>query len=88
MLPFVLSELVLICNFFEKTYFCYLHAYLLACFYHRNFYEIHVRFLTFHNYFDLDDCDKPYKSSTREMDNGADMRFRNGRAARNPSRFA
>ena len=83
MLSLVLSELVLICIFLEETYFCYLHAYLLAC-----FYEIHLRFLTSHIYFHLDDCDKPYQSSTREMDDGADKRFRNSRAARNPSRFA
>ena len=83
MLSLVFSESVLICNFFEETYFSYLHAYLLAC-----FYEIDLRFLTSHIYFHLDDCDKPYQSSTREMDDGADMRFRNSRAARNPSRFA
>ena len=59
MLALALSELVLMCNFFEDTYFCYLHAYLLAY-----FYEIHLRFLTSHIYFHLDDCDKPYKSST------------------------
>ena len=39
MLSLVLSELVLICNFFEEAYFCYLHAYLPAC-----FYEIHLLF--------------------------------------------
>ena len=74
MLSLVLSELVLICNFFEETYFCYLYADLVAC-----FYEIHLRFLTSHTYFHLDDCDKPYQSSTQEMDDGADMRFRNSR---------
>ena len=83
MLSSVLSESVLICNFFEETYFCYLRVYLLAY-----FYEIHLRFLTSHIYFHLDDCDKPYQSSSREMDDGADMRFRNSRAARNLSRFA
>ena len=83
MLPLVLSELVLICNFFEETYFCYINVYLLAY-----FYEIHLRIVTSHIYFHLDDCDKRYQSSTREMDDKADMRFRNSRAARNPSRFA
>ena len=82
MLSLVLAELVLICTFFEKN-FCYLHAYLLAC-----FYEIHLRFLTSRVYFHSDDCDKPYQSSTREMDDGADMRSRNSRATRNPSTFA
>ena len=72
-----------ICNFFEETYFCYLHVYLLAC-----FYEIHLRFLTSLISFHLDDCDKPYQYSTRQTDDGADMRFRNSPAARNPSRFA
>ena len=33
MLPEASSGLVLICKFFEETYFCHLHAYLLACFY-------------------------------------------------------
>ena len=33
MLSAALSRLVLICNFFEETFFCYLRAYLLACFY-------------------------------------------------------
>ena len=70
MLSLVLSELVLICIFLEETYFCYLHAYLLAC-----FYEIHLRFLTSHIYFHLDDCDKPYQSSTWEMEDGADVRL-------------
>ena len=32
MLSLVLSELVLICNFFEETYFYYIHVYLLAAF--------------------------------------------------------
>ena len=82
MLSLVLSELVLISNFFEETYFCYLRAYLVAC-----FYEIHLRFLKSHIYFDFVDCDKLYQSLTREMDDGADMRFKNSLAARNPSRF-
>ena len=30
------------------------------------------------------DCDKQYQFSIREMDDGADMWFRNSRAARNP----
>ena len=83
MLSLVFSEFVLICNFFEEAYFSYLHAYLLVC-----IYEIHLRFLTSHIYFRLDDCGKPYQSSTREMDDGADMRFRNSQATRNPSSFA
>ena len=41
MLSVASSGLVLICNFFEETYFCHLHAYLLAC-----FYEKHLKFLT------------------------------------------
>ena len=83
MLSLVFSESVLICNFFEETYFSYLHAYLLAC-----FYEIDLRFLTSHIYFHLDDCDKPYQSSIREIDDGTEVRFRNSRVAKNPSRFA
>ena len=67
MLSLVLAELVLICTFFEEN-FCYLHAYLLAC-----FYEIHLRFLTSRVYFHLDDCDKPYQSSTREMGQICDL---------------
>ena len=28
-----LPGLVVICNFFDETYFCHLHAYFLGCFY-------------------------------------------------------
>ena len=84
MLSAALSGLILICNFFEGTYFCHLHAYLLAC-----FYEIYLKFLTSHIYFHLDDCDKEYQSSSRGTDDGADMRFRKSRTAKNPYlRFA
>ena len=64
MLPVASSGLVLICNIFEETYFCHLHAYLLAC-----FYEIHLKFLTSHIYFHLDDSKlwKQYQSISHEM---------------------
>ena len=64
MLFVALLGLVLICNFFEDTYFCYLQAYKLAC-----FYEIHVKFFTFYNYFHLDDSVlwKQYQSVSQEM---------------------
>ena len=64
MLSAALSGLVLICNFFEETYFCHLHAYLLVC-----FYEKHVKFLTSHIYFHLDDSKlwKQYQSVSQEM---------------------
>ena len=39
MLSVALTRLVLICNFFEETYFCHLCAYLLA-----GFYEKHLKF--------------------------------------------
>ena len=66
MLSVALSGLVLICNFFEETYFCHLHAYLLAC-----FYKIHLKFLTSHIY--LDDCDKQYQSSSQKMGQICDL---------------
>ena len=50
--PVVLSGLVLICIFFEETYICHLHAYLLAC-----FYEKHLKSVTSYIYFYLDDSD-------------------------------
>ena len=64
MLPVALSGLVLICTFFEETYFCHLHAYLLAC-----FYETHLKFLTSHIYFHLDVSEqwKQYQSVSEEM---------------------
>ena len=64
MLPVASSGLVLICNIFEETYFCHLCAYLLAC-----FYEIHLKFLTSHIYFHLDDSKlwKQYQSISHEM---------------------
>ena len=79
MLSVVLPVLVLVCNFLEETYYCHIHAHLLAC-----FYEIHLISLTSHIYCHLDDCEKQYQSSSREMNDGADMRFRNSRTARNP----
>ena len=56
--------MVLICNIFEETYFCHLHAHLLAC-----FYEIHLKFLTSQSYFHLDDSElwKQYQSVSQEM---------------------
>ena len=64
MLSVSLSRLVLICNFFEETYFCHLRAYLLAF-----FYEIHLKLLTSHICFHLDDCElcKQCQSSSQEM---------------------
>ena len=65
MLYVALSGLVLICNFFEETYFCHLHAYLLACFYEKKY----LKFLTSHIYFHLDDSElwKQYQSVRQEM---------------------
>ena len=64
MLSLALSGLVLICAIFEETHFCHLHAHLLAC-----FYEIHLKFLTYHIYFHLDDSElwKQYQSVSQEM---------------------
>ena len=75
------SGLVLIWNFFQETCFHHLHVYLLAW-----LYEIHLKFLLSHIYFDLDDSKlcKQYQSVSEEM-MGADMRFRKSWAARNTS---
>ena len=64
MLSVSLSGLVLICNFFKETYFCNLHAYLLAC-----FYEKHLKFLTSYIYFHLDESElwKQYQFVSQEM---------------------
>ena len=64
MLSVVLSGLVLIRIFFEETYICHLYAYLLAC-----FYEKHLKSLTSHIYFYLDDSElwKQYHSVSQEM---------------------
>ena len=64
MLSVALSGLVLIRNFFEETYICHLHAYLLAC-----FYEKHLKFLTSHIYFYLDSFElwKQYQTVSQEM---------------------
>ena len=64
MLSVALSRLVLICNIFEETYFCDLHAHLLD-----SFYEIHLKFLTSHIYFHLDDSElwKQYQSVSQKM---------------------
>ena len=62
MLSAELSGLVLVHNFFEETYICRLHAYLLA-----SFYEKHLKFL--HIYFHLDNSElwKQYQSVSQEM---------------------
>ena len=64
LLSVALSRLALICNFFEKTYFCHLYTQLPAC-----FCEIHLRFLTSYIYFHLDDDElcKQYQFSNQEM---------------------
>ena len=64
MLSVALSGLVLIYNFFQETYFCHLHAYLLDC-----FYEKHLKSLTSRIYFRLDDSKlcKQYQSVAQEM---------------------
>ena len=64
MLSVALLGLVLICNIFEETYFCHLHAHLLAC-----FYEIHLKFLTSQIYFHLDDSElwKQNQSVSQKM---------------------
>ena len=64
MLSVALSGLVLIHNIFEEAYFYHLDAHLLAC-----FYEIHLKFLTSHIYFHLDDSElwKRYQSVSQEM---------------------
>ena len=64
MLSVALSGLVLICNFFKESDFCNLHAYLLAC-----SYEKHLKFLTSHIYFHLDNSElwKQYQSVSQEM---------------------
>ena len=58
------GKMVLTCNLFEETYFCHLHAYLLAC-----FYEIHLKFLLSHIYFYVDNFElwKRYQSVNQEM---------------------
>ena len=64
MLSVALSGLFLIRNFFEETYICHLHACLLAC-----FYEKHLKFITSHIYFHLDNSElwKQYQSVSQEM---------------------
>ena len=68
------SGLVLICLFFffEETYFCPPHTYLLL-------HDIHLKFLLSHIYFHLDDSElwKQYQSVSQEMME-VDMQFRNG----------
>ena len=73
MLSVALSGLILLCNFFDETYFCHLHAYQLAC-----FYELHLKFITSHICFHLDDY-KLCKQNQffKSRDDGVDMRFRN-----------
>ena len=75
MLSVALSGLVLIFIFLEETYICHLYVYLLACFYKK-----HLKSLTSHIYFYLDDSKlwKQYHSVSQEMmEQIADMRFRN-----------
>ena len=64
MLSVALSGLVLIRNIFEETYFYHLRVHLLAY-----FYEIHLKFLTSHIYFHLDDSElwKRYQSVSQDM---------------------
>ena len=64
MLSVVLSGLVLVRIFFEETYIYHLSSYLLAC-----FYEKHLKYLTSHIYFYLDDSElwKQYHSVSQEM---------------------
>ena len=67
MMYVVLSGLVLIRDFFEETYFCHLHANLLAC-----FYKNYLKFILSHIYFHLDDfalC-KQYQSVSEEIMEG------------------
>ena len=73
MLPIGSSGLVSICNIFDETYFCHHNAYLPAC-----FYVIHLKFLTSHIYFHLDNSKlwTKYQSLSQEMI-GADMGHRN-----------
>ena len=72
MLSVALSRLVLICKFFEKTYFCHLRGYLLAC-----FYEEHIKFHISH----LFSLGRFRTVETipicKSKDDGADMLFRN-----------
>ena len=75
MLSVVLSGLVLIRIFFEETYICHLYAYLLACFYAK-----HLKSLTSHIYFYLDNSKrwKQCNSVSQEMmEQIAHVRFRN-----------
>ena len=60
MLSVALSGMVLICNFFEQTYFCHLHAYLPS-------YGIHLKVLEFQIYFHLDDYQLRKLSVSQEM---------------------
>ena len=82
MLSVAFSDLVLFVFFFEETYFYHLRVYLLAC-----FYEKHLKFLTSHMCFHLDNSElwKQYQSVNQSRDDGAGMRFRNSSAARNPN---
>ena len=66
MLSVALSGLVLICSFFKETYFCHLHAYLLAY-----FYKMRLKFHTSNIY--LDNCDKQYQLSSQEMGKICDL---------------
>ena len=72
MLSVVLSKLVLTCNFFEKTCFCHLRTYLLACFYEKHL-KFHISYLFSLGRFRTVETIPICKS----RDDGADMRFRN-----------
>ena len=64
MLSVVFSDLVLFVFFLKETYFYHLRVYLLAC-----FYEKHLKFLTSHICFHLDNSElwKQYQSVSQEM---------------------
>ena len=72
MLSVAFSRLVLICNFFEDTYICHLHAYLLACFYEKN-----LKFLTSHIFSLRQFRTVKIILIRKSRDDGVDMRFRN-----------
>ena len=78
MLAVMLSELVLIFFFFfffEDTYIWHLYAYFSACFDAK-----HLKSLTYHIYFYLDDSElrKKYHSVSQEMmEEIVDMQFKN-----------
>ena len=74
MLSVALPGWPLLCNFFEETNFCLLHAYLLAC-----FYEVRLKFLRSHVYFHIGDCElcQPTIPIFKSRDDRTHMQFRN-----------